>query len=382
MMCVEVLKMALMTPIRPLDYSTIDEEACWEIAKSGDTSFDGVFVVAVRTTKVYCRPSCRVRPPLRKNVTFMESNEAAEAAGYRACKRCKPQDHGWSDAGPDLVARATDVLESEEGNISLQQLASILESTPGALNASFKRILGVTIQQFTEARRLERLKDGLRDGEPVTRAMYDAGYGSSSRLYEKASSRLGMTPGTYRKGGDGMTIGYQLIDSPAGRILVAATEHGVCAVRFGDTDEALCDALHAEFPRATISSGIPHLNGWVAEIQQHLDGLRPRLDVPLDVQGTAFQWRVWRALQDIALGRTKSYKEVAVAIGQPSAVRAVARACATNKVAVVIPCHRVIGSDGSLTGFASGIERKAALLAAEAEAVERAEMPERRQAAG
>jgi AraC family transcriptional regulator of adaptative response/methylated-DNA-[protein]-cysteine methyltransferase len=156
----------------------------------------------------------------------------------------------------------------------------------------------------------------------------------------------------------------------------------VCAVRFGDTDEGLCQALRAEFPKAAINSGLPHLNGWVAAIQQHLDGLRPRLDVPLDVQGTAFQWRVWRALQDIAVGRTKSYKEVAVAIGQPSAVRAVARACATNKVAVVIPCHRVIGSDGSLTGFASGIERKAALLAAEAEAVERAEMPARRQATG
>jgi AraC family transcriptional regulator of adaptative response/methylated-DNA-[protein]-cysteine methyltransferase len=247
----------------------------------------------------------------------------------------------------------------------------MLESTPGALNASFRRILGVTVQQYTDARRLERLKDGLRDGEPVTRAMYDAGYGSSSRLYEKASSRLGMTPGTYRKGGAGMTIGYQIIDTPAGRTLVAATEHGVCAVRFGDSDGALRDALCAEFSKATISAGIPHLNGWVEEIQEHLDGLRPRLDIPLDVQGTAFQWRVWRALQRIAFGKTKSYKEVAIEIGQPSAVRAVAQACARNHAAVVIPCHRVVGSDGSLTGFASGVERKAALLAAEAEATGR-----------
>ena len=346
----------------------LDDDACWEISRSRDTSFDGVFVIAVKTTGVYCRPSCTSRQPKRENVRFYESNEAAEAAGFRACKRCRPKEHGWTDEAPELVSRATDILEAEEENIPLAQLAHLVGCTGGALNAAFRRILGVTVQQYSEARRLERLKDGLRDGQPVTRAMYDAGYGSSSRLYEDASRRLGMTPGTYRKGGAGMTIGYQLIDSPAGRMLVAATEHGVCSVRFADSDEDLCDALRAEFPRALISEGMPRLNGWVHEIEEHLDGLRPRLDIPLDVQGTAFQLRVWRALLEIGYGKTKSYKQVAEAIGQPSAVRAVARACATNHVAVVIPCHRVIGSDGSLTGYASGVHRKAALLEQEARA--------------
>ena len=358
--------MTTMTSAQPVTARPLDDDACWEIALSRDTSFDGVFVTCVRTTGVYCRPSCPARTPKRENVIFLDRNEAAVAAGFRACKRCRPDDLDHLDGAPDLVSRACEEIEHEDGAIPLAALAERLDTTPGALNTAFRRILNLTVQQYVDAHRVERLKDGLRDGQPVTRAMYDAGYSSSSRLYENAGSRLGMSPGDYRRGAPGTVIEYGTTASPVGRVLVAATARGVCAVRFGDGDEELRAALSAEFPRAKIHEGGGHVRGWLEQIRQHLEGLRPRLDVPIDVQGTAFQWRVWRALQGIAYGRTKSYKQVAAEIGRPTAVRAVARACATNKVAIVIPCHRVIGSDGSLTGYAYGIERKAAILRAEA----------------
>lgn len=341
----------------------LDDDACYRAMQARDTAFDGVFVTCVRTTGIYCRPSCTVRQPLRKNIFFLPGNEAAEAAGFRPCKRCKPRDNAWTDSAPEVVAAATAALdEANLEPLTVQHLADIVGVTTGALNAAFRRVLGVTALEYAAARRVERFKDGVRNGGDVTTAMYDAGYGSPSRLYEHASKRLGMTPGAYRKGGRGMAIVYQTLDSPAGRMIVAATEHGVCSVRFGQNDRALVSDLTKEFPEATITHDEGTLGEWIAEIGEHVNGLRPRLDVPLDVQGTAFQWRVWRALQQIGYGRTKSYKQVAEEIGQPSAVRAVARACATNKVAVLIPCHRVVGSDGSLTGYAYGVERKAALL--------------------
>ncbi len=341
----------------------LDDEACYAAMQARDTAFDGAFVICVKTTGIYCRPSCTVRQPFRKNIYFLPSNEAAEAAGFRACKRCKPKDNAWTDSAPDLVHRATAALdEANTESITVQHLADIVGATTGALNSAFRRVLGVTAQEYAAARKVERFKDGVRSGGDVTTAMYDAGYGSSSRLYENASKRLGMTPGAYQRGGRGMTIAYQTLDSPAGRMIVAATEYGVCSVRFGAGDDELVADVHREFPEAAVKRDEGRLGEWIAQIGEHVNGLRPRLDIPLDIQGTAFQWRVWRALQEIGYGRTKSYKQVAADIGQPTAVRAVARACATNKAAVLIPCHRVVGSDGSLTGYAYGVERKAALL--------------------
>lgn len=361
-----------MTIVQTNAKPDLDNDACWEIALSRDTSFDGVFVTCVRSTGVFCRPSCSARMPKRENVIFLPDNAAAIAAGFRPCKRCKPDGLDQVDAAPELVSRATEAIEHEDGAIPLASLAARLGTTPGALNASFRRLLGLTVQQYVEARRVEKLKDGLRDGHDVTRAMYDAGYSSSSRLYETADSRLGMSPGDYRRGAPGAVIEYATAETPVGTVLVAATEKGVCAVRFETGDADPGESLAAEFPRATVREGGARLRGWLEQIRQHLQGLRHRLDLPLDIQGTAFQWRVWRALQGIAYGQTRSYKQVAAEIGRPTAVRAVARACATNPVAIVIPCHRVVGSDGSLTGYAYGVERKAAILRRESEAIGKA----------
>ena len=361
-----------MTLIKPETERT-DDDQLWDIALSKDTSFDGVFVICVKTTGIYCRPSCTARQPLRKNVTFLPNNEAAEAAGFRACKRCKPRESAWVDDAPALVSAACELIDRDEETLTLPDLAAALGCTTSALNSAFRRVIGVTAQQYNQAKRLERLKEGLRNGASVTHAMYDAGYGSSSRLYEKAHEKLGMSPGKYRLGAPATHIAYAIVSSSVGLILIAATEKGVCSVKFGDDDEGLQDALRAEFPRADIERDGGDVIRWVSQISEHLAGLRPRLDVPLDVQGTAFQWRVWRALQEIAYGETKSYKQVATELGNPKAVRAVARACATNHVAVIIPCHRVIGSDGSLTGYAYGVERKAALLEKEFEVARAAE---------
>lgn len=344
------------------------EDALWEIALSKDTSFDGVFVICVRTTGVYCRPSCTARQPKRENVVFVSSNEEAESLGFRPCKRCRPEEAARVDDAPALVTSATALLDGDEEPLTLPQLAAALDCTTSALNSAFRRVLGVSAQQYAQARRLERLKDGLRHGASVTRALYDAGYGSSSRLYESSVRKLGMSPGAYRLGAPATHISYAIADSPAGRVLVAATARGVCSVRFGDDDGSLRAALAAEFPRAEIEEDGSLVGRWMEMLQEHFAGLRLRLDVPLDVQGTAFQWRVWRALTTIAYGETQSYKQVARAIGAPRAVRAVARACAANRVPVIIPCHRVVGSDGSLTGYAYGLDRKAKLLASEREA--------------
>jgi AraC family transcriptional regulator of adaptative response/methylated-DNA-[protein]-cysteine methyltransferase len=353
-------------PTNRIELPNLDADACWDICLARDTSFDGVFVVAVRTTRVYCRPSCPGRPK-RENVVFLSSPEAAEEAGYRACLRCHPRQAGPNDEAPRLVSEACERIEDEDGAIPLADLAEAIGTTPAALNAAFKRVLGLSVQQYVEGQRVERLKEGLRDGQPVTRAMYEAGYSSPSRLYETAHRRLGMSPGDYRRGAPGTVIEYGTADCPVGKVLVAATTKGVCSVRFGDDDDQAVAGLRAEFPRASIAHGEGRVTGWLTQIAEHIQGLRTRLDIPLDIQGTAFQWRVWRALQDIAYGETKSYKQVAQTIGRPTAIRAVARACATNPVAVVIPCHRVIGSDGTLTGYAYGVERKETILRTEAE---------------
>jgi AraC family transcriptional regulator of adaptative response/methylated-DNA-[protein]-cysteine methyltransferase len=326
---------------------------------------DGVFFVCVKTTGIYCRPSCSARKPKRENVVFLADCDAAEAAGFRACKRCNPR-LATTDGAAELVRQVCEYMDADsEDALPLPAIARRLGVSAAQVQRTFKRALGVTPQQYAEARRLERLKGGLRDGRSVTDAMYDAGYSSSSRLYESAGERLGMTPATYRKGGRGMRIRYHIFGSALGRMLVAGTERGVCAVHIADSDAELGVALRGEFREALIEPDAGELEAYVSQILDHLNGMRPRMDIPLDIQGTAFQMRVWKALQDIGYGSTQTYGEVAAAIGNPGAMRAVGNACHNNPVPIIIPCHRVVASGGKLGGYGGGVERKKRLLETE-----------------
>ena len=346
---------------------SIDDETLWRAAESRDTTMVGMFVIAVTSTGVYCRPGCPARMPKRQNVRFFAGCAEAEAAGFRACLRCKPRER-FEDNSTALVQRACEMLDEGDEPLRLGTISRLLGVSTASLQRVFRRTLGITPGEYAEARRLERLKGGLRGGRSVTESLYDAGYGSSSRLYESASERLGMTPGTYRKGGRGMKIRYHTVDSDFGRLLVAGTEHGVCAVHLADDDSELGIALRGEYPEAIIERDEGSLRHWVGEILEYLHGARVRLDLPLDIQGTAFQFRVWRALQKIAYGATQTYGDIARAIGQPGAARAVGHACGTNPVPLIIPCHRVVGSNGKLGGYGLGLDRKRKLLAQEAQA--------------
>lgn len=347
-------------------WTTEDQAGCWQAVAERDAAADGWFVYAVHSTGVYCRPSCPSRRPRREGVSFFELPEAAEQAGFRPCRRCHPRDLTALDPQVELVQRACHQLEADEQIPSLADLGAALNISPTHLQRVFKRVMGISPRQYAEARRVDRLKTGLRaDRATVTAALYDAGYGSSSRLYEGAPDHLGMTPRVYQRGGAGVAIAYALADCPLGRLLVAATERGVCVVSLGDDDAALIDALHAEYPHADIAPADPD-SGALAEalaaVLAYLNGWQPHLDLPLDVRATAFQRRVWDELRRIPYGQTRTYQQVAQAIGEPTAVRAVARACATNPAALVIPCHRVIRTDGSHGGYRWGLARKAALL--------------------
>jgi len=344
----------------------VEETAFWRGVLARDTQLDGAFVFAVRSTGIYCRPSCPARRPTRKQVVFFPLPEAAERAGFRPCRRCRPHEAAARDPHAELVRRVCHWIEaSTDETVSLPELAAEAGVSPSHLQRTFKRLMGISPREYAEARRLQGLKMRLREGQDVTRALYEAGYGSSSRLYESSSAQLGMTPGTYRKGGRAMEIGYTIVDSPLGRVLVGATRRGVCAVSLGDADSVLEAALVAEYPHAEIHRDDSGFAPWARAIQKHLDGYEARLNLPLDLQATAFQRRVWKELQRIPYGRTRTYQEVARAIGQPKAVRAVARACATNPVSIVVPCHRVIRGDGSLAGYRWGLERKQTLLESE-----------------
>jgi len=330
-----------------------------------DRRVDGTFVYAVSSTGIYCKPSCASRRPRRARVVFFDATADAVRAGYRACLRCRPDETIVADPWVDKVRRACVYLANVDGPISLARLATRLGGSPYHLQRSFKRIVGVSPREYADACRLQKVKQGLRTGARVTDAMVAAGYGSSRGFYEKAASKLAMTPQTYRRGGAGKAIAYAIVDSPLDRLLVAATTNGVCAIFMGSTDAGLERALKAEFPAATLEAGHRGLRKWAREIIQHLKGRRPRLDLPLDIQATAFQWQVWNALSKIPCGETRTYKEVAASIGRPAAIRAVAHACASNPVSLAIPCHRVVRTSGNLAGYRWGLDRKRALLAAE-----------------
>jgi len=335
----------------------------WQATLARDSRADGSFVLAVRSTRIYCRPSCPARRPLRRNVTFFRTREEAEEQGYRPCLRCRPNEISGSVA---LVQRAASHLaESSEEGLRLEALARTLGTTQATLRRAFLQVTGVNPRELAEALRIKRFKAMLRAGKSITDALYETGYGSSSRVYERSNAQLGMTPATYRKGGMGMRIGYTIAKSPVGKVLVAATERGVSAVYLGDAENTMVAELREEYPRAEIAPATDSFQRWVREIVQRIEGKQPGLELPLDLQATAFQRRVWRELQRIPRGRTRTYSQVARSLGQPKAVRAVARACATNPVSVVVPCHRVIREDGALAGYRWGLSRKEQLLAQE-----------------
>jgi AraC family transcriptional regulator of adaptative response/methylated-DNA-[protein]-cysteine methyltransferase len=335
----------------------------WRATLARDPRADGTFVLAVRSTHIYCRPSCPARRPLRRNVTFFRTREEAEKNGFRACLRCRPNEI----AGPvALVQRAASQLaESSEEGVRLGALATALGTTQATLRRAFLQVTGLKPRELAEALRVKRFKTMLRAGKSIADALYETGYGSTSRVYERSNAQLGMTPATYRKGGLGMKLGYSIAKSPLGKVLVAATERGVSAVYLGDAENALVAELRQEYPRAEIAPATDSFQRWVREIVQRIEGKQPRMELPLDLQATAFQRRVWQELQRIPRGRTRTYAQVARSLGRPKAVRAVARACATNPVSIVVPCHRVIREDGTLAGYRWGLSRKEQLLAQE-----------------
>jgi AraC family transcriptional regulator of adaptative response/methylated-DNA-[protein]-cysteine methyltransferase len=342
----------------------------WNAVIARDASRDGSFVFAVRSTGIYCRPSCPARRPRREQVSFFQLPEAAEQAGFRACRRCHPRRARTDDPQIELVRQICHAIdEHDEEPTTLKRLSADLGVSAQHLQRTFKGVMGITPRQYAESRRLKQFKLKVKQGASVTDAMYDAGYGSSRGLYEKSSASLGMTPATYGRGGRGMRIIYTIAKCSLGRLLVAATERGVCSVALGDADTDLERALLAEYPNASIDKKdtviSPSLNLWLSKVLEYLNGKTPRVDLPLDLQATAFQWRVWEELRAIPLGETRSYQEIAKAIGKPKAVRAVAGACAGNHVALVIPCHRVIREDKSLGGYRWGLGRKRELLARE-----------------
>jgi AraC family transcriptional regulator of adaptative response/methylated-DNA-[protein]-cysteine methyltransferase len=344
----------------------MDEEISWRAVQTRDAKFNGTFVYGVRSTGIYCKPSCASRRPRRERVSFFPSREEAEAAGFRACRRCRPQHPSALAPQTEMVIRACRLIEgSEDGSIPLAKLGALIGVSPHHLQRTFKSITGVTPRQYAAAHRLEQFKARIRKGDDVAGAIYDAGYGSSSRLYEKAPGQLGMTPKTYARGGRGMNINYTVADSPLGKLLVATTGRGICSVTLGDAEGELEAALLKEYPNAEIRRAGDGMGEEVDRLLGYMAGDERRLDLPLDLQATAFQLSVWEELRRIPYGSTRSYREVAEGLGQPKAVRAVARACAANPVALVTPCHRVVREDGSLSGYRWGAERKAKLLARE-----------------
>jgi AraC family transcriptional regulator, regulatory protein of adaptative response / methylated-DNA-[protein]-cysteine methyltransferase len=337
------------------------EERMWAAVTGKDPRFDGQFVFAVTSTKIYCRPTCPSRRPNREHVKFFDVPAAAEQAGFRACLRCEPR--RTVDSQVELTQRICRFLdERHTESVNLADLAAHFGVSSFHLQRTFKRIMGISPHQYLRAIRVGNFKSLVREGKPVTQALYDSGFNSSSRLYEHAQSELGMTPATYGRGGRGMTINYTIAASPFGRLLVAVTDRGVCAVRLADTDHELEQDLRAEFPAAMIKHDETALREPVEKILNHLTNNEPRLDLPLDIRATAFQLQVWEKLRAIPYGQTVSYGDVAKALGKPGAVRAVGRACATNPVALVIPCHRVVREDQTLGGYRWGLDRKQQLL--------------------
>lgn len=344
----------------------MNTERYWRAVVERDSSQDGSFYYGVTTTGVYCRPSCSARRPLLKNVQFFRSPDEAESAGLRACRRCRPRD-GARHPLADRVHKLCRYIETHaRESLTLKALGQQAHLSPFHLQRTFKALVGVTPKQYIEACRLKSLKQQLRKGGSVTDAVYGAGFNSGSRVYERSGTRLGMTPRQYRERGRDVEISYAAAPTELGTLMIGATDRGLCFLQFGATETELRECLAREYSSAVISpmprSRKKQFATWMQALSQHLQGATTALDLPLDVRGTAFQMKVWNYLQRIPYGDVQSYSEVASGIGHPTAVRAVARACASNQVALVVPCHRVIRGDGGLGGYRWGLHRKRALI--------------------
>jgi AraC family transcriptional regulator of adaptative response/methylated-DNA-[protein]-cysteine methyltransferase len=342
------------------------DDTRWAAVVARDVASDGQFVTAVETTGIYCRPSCPAKRPNRANVRFYDTAEAAERAGFRPCKRCKPTEPSLADQHAEKVSEACRLIETADAPPKLDDLAEAVGLSPYHFHRIFKAVLGVTPKAYATAHRHARVRRELGRSATVTQAIYDAGFNSNGRFYAASSEMLGMTPSQFRAGGVAADIKFAIGASSLGLVLIAASDKGVCAIFFGDNPDDLARDLKRQFPRATLVGGDAAFEALAAQAIAFVEDPRAGLDLPLDIRGTAFQHRVWQALRRIPVGSTASYADIAKAIGAPKAVRAVARACGSNPIAVAIPCHRVIGSDGSLTGYRGGIARKRALLAKEA----------------
>jgi AraC family transcriptional regulator of adaptative response/methylated-DNA-[protein]-cysteine methyltransferase len=336
----------------------------WSLVLARDARADGRFVYAVKSTGVFCRPSCPSRRPRQENVEFFDSPTQAQRAGYRACRRCSPVERNPQAQKIEAACRYID--ENLDITLSLTAISRHVETSPFHFQRLFKRILGISPRQYQQARRAGKFRQALLSEGRVTDAIYEAGYSSSSRAYEGIPAQLGMTPSAFRRRGAGIDIRYTVLNTELGKLLIATTPRGVCSVRFGESDAALLRELKNDFQAATIHRDDEGLKSLAALVAQLLNGTAAAPNIALDIQGTAFQQLVWQALRRIPAGETRSYAEVASAIGRPSAVRAVANACASNPVAVVVPCHRVVQKNGSMAGYRWGVKRKQALLEREA----------------
>jgi AraC family transcriptional regulator, regulatory protein of adaptative response / methylated-DNA-[protein]-cysteine methyltransferase len=354
------------------------DETRWQAVQDKNTSLDGSFLYGVLTTKVFCRPGCPSRAPLRKNVRFYETADEAQNDGLRPCLRCKPlnpQADPSREKFRQVCIYIRRNLENREA-LKLETLSRQFEFSPFHFQRTFKALVGVTPRQYVEELRMQTLKEDLRTSISVTDAIYSAGFGSSSRVYDQTDTRLGMTPKEYRSGGKNIEISYATAETSLGLVMIGATDRGLCFLEFGESEEELLESLLQEYPASKpVSMDKPYseqFDGWMQAFSNYLDGERQFGQIPLALHGTAFQLKVWRYLQTIPSGSVQSYSEVAASIGHPRAVRAVASACAANHIAIVIPCHRVIRGDGGLGGYRWGLDRKRALLDTERRAAARA----------
>jgi AraC family transcriptional regulator of adaptative response/methylated-DNA-[protein]-cysteine methyltransferase len=355
----------------PMSPAFMTEEQRWNAVRARDAAADGHFIIAVKTTGIYCRPSCPSKPALRKNVRFFATTAEARGAGFRACKRCRPDAAGAADPRLQGIARACRLIDEAETAPRLADLARAAGLSPHHFHRQFKKIVGVTPKAYLAARRTGRLQERLADGAAVTDAIYESGFGASSRFYEQADAALGMKARAYRRGGEGVEIAYAVARCYLGHALIAGTERGICMIAFGDDPAELVAELKRRFPRAIWRERAKDFADRVRRVMAFIDAPTAGFGLPLDVQGTAFQRRVWEALRQVPPGATASYGEIARRIGKPKAVRAVAQACGANPVAVAVPCHRIVAGDGGLGGYHWGVDRKKKLLAREAAAGKR-----------
>jgi AraC family transcriptional regulator, regulatory protein of adaptative response / methylated-DNA-[protein]-cysteine methyltransferase len=351
-----------MTTNEVQTFETIANDARWARIVARDKRADGVFWYSVLTTGVYCRPSCPSRTANPKNVRLHATLAEAKATGFRPCQRCNPDGQSTDDVAADLVAKACRLIESTEEELPLGTLAASVGRSPSHFHRLFKATTGLTPKEYADAHRAARVRKGLMENTSVTEAIYDAGFNSSGRFYEKSKKILGMTPTQFRTGGVNEEINFALGQTTLGAILVASSKKGVVAIFLGDDPDRLLRDLQDRFPRAELIGGDKEYEKLVARVVGLIETPNQGLNLPLDIRGTAFQRRVWRALQRISVGTTVSYAEIAKRIGSPKSVRAVAGACAANNIAVAVPCHRVVRTDGSLSGYAWGIDRKRHLI--------------------